>query len=91
MARRLPELGRQTVDVLSVGERVMLSMLRGLRSLVVAGLAGAVVLWATSPDWTGSGLGRVAVSVARNPLPVLGLGTILLLTLNSLVRKIADR
>jgi ubiquinone biosynthesis protein len=89
VVRRLPDIGRQTLRTLSVGERLIPQTLRLLRRFVVLGILAALGLAVIKPHFSSaSSLGRFALRVEDNPWPVVGLGVLVVLALNSFIRRL---
>jgi len=88
ITRRLPDIGRQTLRTLSMGERLIPYTLRLLRRLSVAAVVGAIGLWAIKPEFSGEGsFSRFLLRLEDNPWPVILIGTFAALVFGNLIRN----
>lgn len=88
LMRRLPDIGRQGLRTLSAGERLIPHTLRLLRRAAVLGILAVIGLAVVKPDFSSaSALGRFALRIEDNPWPWLGAGGLVVLVLNSFIRR----
>jgi ubiquinone biosynthesis protein len=88
LARRLPDVGRQTLHTLSAGDRLIPHTLRLVRRAVLVGIAAVVAVAVVEPDAASTGLlGRFVVRVEENPWPTLGVGVLTVVLLGSFIRR----
>ncbi len=88
LMRRLPDIGRQGLRTLSAGERLIPHTLRLLRRAAVLGILGVIGLAAIEPDFSSaSAFGRLGLRIEDNPWPYLGAGVLVVLVLNSFIRR----
>jgi ubiquinone biosynthesis protein len=90
LARRLPDVGRQTLPTLSAGDRLIPHTLRLVRRAVVVGIAAVVAVALVQPDVASTGaLSRFVLRIEENPWPTLAAGVLTVVLLGSFIRRMA--